>query len=160
MTQIEITKPDHSEATGAFLARGTHANFINGEWLAAGSGETFATLDPATGENLGHLPRSGAADIHAAVAAARQAFDDGRWSGITPMERSKTLWKIADLIEENIDELAELETLDQGKALYVGRWAEIPGAVNQFRYFAGLATKIEGATIPTSINYQPEGKEV
>jgi len=160
MTDIAFTKPDHSEATSAFLARENYANFIDGEWRPAATGESFATLDPATGETLGILPRSGADDIDAAVTAARRAFDDGRWSGLTPMERSKALWKIADLIEANIDELAELETLDQGKALYVGRWAEIPGAVNQFRYFAGLATKIEGATIPTSINYQPEGKEV
>ena len=106
------------------------------------------------------MARGNAADVDAAVASARKAFEDGRWSGLTPMERSKILWAIADAIEANIDELAELETLDQGKALYVGRWAEIPGAVNQFRYFSGMATKIEGSTIPTSINYQPPGKEV
>jgi len=79
---------------------------------------------------------------------------------MTPLARSQLLWNIADVLEANIDELAELETLDQGKALYVGRWAEIPGAIAQFRYFAGMATKIEGSTIPTSINYQPEGKQV
>ena len=160
MNAISTVKPAASAAAEAFLKRGQHHNFINGQWVPAKAGETFATLDPATGESLGEIARSGAADVDAAVAAARTAFDDGRWSAITPMERSKTLWKIADLLEANIDELAELETLDQGKALYVGRWAEIPGAVAQFRYFAGLATKIEGSTIPTSINYQPEGKEV
>lgn len=147
-------------ATAAFLARRIHKQFIGGAWVDSASGATFDTLDPASGECIGQLARGNAADVDAAVAAARKAFEDGRWSGLTPMERSKTLWAIADKIEENIDELAELETLDQGKALYVGRWAEIPGAVNQFRYFSGLATKIEGATIPTSINYQPPGKEV
>ncbi|MEE4152588.1 MAG: aldehyde dehydrogenase family protein [Erythrobacter sp.] len=148
------------EAAAAFLARGTHKHLIGGRWVESASGETFDTLDPATGERLGKVARGDAADVDAAVAAARATFEDGRWSGLTPMERAKTLWAIAERIEAHIDELAELETLDQGKALYVGRWAEIPGAVNQFRYFSGMATKIEGSTIPTSINYQPPGKEV
>jgi len=95
-----------------------------------------------------------------AVAAARVAFETGPWPAMTPAERARLLWTIADVLEAHIDELAELETLDQGKPLYVGRWAEIPGAIGQFRYFAGLATKLEGATIPTSINYQPAGKEL
>lgn len=160
MSDMSITAPQPGEAARTFLSRGTHANFIGGEWVPAAGGETFATLDPATGQELGQLPRSGAADIDRAVAAARKAFTDGSWRGLTPMERSQVLWRVADLIEANIDELAELETLDQGKALYVGRWGEIPGAVGQFRYYAGMATKIEGETIPTSINYQPEGKQV
>ncbi|MEM7690570.1 MAG: aldehyde dehydrogenase family protein [Pseudomonadota bacterium] len=148
------------EAAQTFLARQAHKQFIDGRWVESASGATFETLDPATGKALGQMARGNAADVDAAVASARAAFEDGRWSGLTPMERSKTLWAIADAIEANIDELAELETLDQGKALYVGRWAEIPGAVNQFRYFSGMATKIEGSMIPTSINYQPPGKEV
>ncbi len=78
----------------------------------------------------------------------------------SPVERARLLWKIADLIEANIDDLAELETLDQGKPLFVGRWAEIPGAVNQFRFFAGQAMAIEGNTIESSINYQPAGKQM
>ncbi len=148
------------EAAAAFLARRVHKHLIGGRWVESASGETFDTLDPATGESLGQIARGDATDVDAAVTAARAAFEDGRWSGLIPMERAKTLWAIADAIEAHIDELAELETLDQGKPLYVGRWAEIPGAVNQFRYFSGMATKIEGATIPTSINYQPAGKEV
>ncbi len=160
MQEINLSIPQPGPAATKFLEKGIYSNLVNGEWLSCQSGETFDTLDPATGEVIGKLQRSGAGDVEKAVRAARNAFDNGSWSQITPMERSRILWKIADLLEANIDELAELETLDQGKALYVGRWAEIPGAVNQFRYFAGLATKIEGATIPTSINYQPEGKEV
>lgn len=152
--------PSPGQAAAAFLARGPHGHFIGGRWMASQSGETLDTLDPATGTCLGQIARGRVADVEAAVAAARTAFEDGRWSGLTPMERAKTLWAIAEAIEAHIDELAELETLDQGKALYVGRWAEIPGAVNQFRYFSGMATKIEGSTIPTSINYQPAGKEV
>ncbi len=160
MTDLAFETPKPNQAAQAFLDRREHRNFVGGAWQASQSGDTFETLDPATGECIGLLPRSNKVDVDQAVTAARAAFDDGRWSKMIPMERSKILWRIADLIEENIDELAELETLDQGKALYVGRWAEIPGAVNQFRYFSGLATKIEGSTIPTSINYQPEGKEV
>lgn len=160
MTTQELTSPQPGEAASAFLAVGDHHNFIGGKWRASVSGETFATLDPATGKQIGALPRSNAQDVDDAVRAARASFADKRWRGLTPMERSQILWRVADLMEENIDELAELETMDQGKALYVGRWAEIPGAVAQFRYFSGMATKIEGTTIPTSINYQPEGKQV
>ncbi|WP_394728614.1 aldehyde dehydrogenase family protein [Altererythrobacter sp. GH1-8] len=152
--------PKPNAAAAAFLARDKHKLLIGGQWVDSQSGATFDTLDPATGEVIGKVARAGAADVDAAVAAARKAFSSGPWPAMTPMARSQLLWKIADLMEANIDELAELETLDQGKALYVGRWAEIPGAVAQFRYFAGMATKIEGATIPTSINYQPEGKIV
>ncbi|MEP3050719.1 MAG: aldehyde dehydrogenase family protein [Erythrobacter sp.] len=160
MTKIDLSHPQPGDAAAAFLARSPHQNFIGGAWTASDSGDVFATNDPATGDVLGELQRSNAADIDAAVASARKAFESGPWANMIPLDRSKILWKIADLIEANIDELAELETLDQGKALYVGRWAEIPGAVNQFRYFSGMATKLEGSTIPTSINYQPEGKEV
>lgn len=160
MSEINISAPEPGTAAAGFLDRDAQKILIDGQWCAAESGEVFDTLDPATGEVIGKLQRCDGRDVDKAVAAARKAFERGAWPDMTPMERSQILWRIADLIEANIDELAELETLDQGKALYVGRWAEIPGAVNQFRYFSGLATKIEGATIPTSINYQPEGKEV
>lgn len=82
------------------------------------------------------------------------------WKATVPVERARILWKVADLIEANIDDLAELETLDQGKPLFVGRWAEIPGAVNQFRFFAGQAMAIEGNSIESSINYQPAGRQM
>lgn len=160
MTDI-ICKPGPvGKAAKAFLAAKTHKMLINGQWVSSEGDETFETLDPATGQVIGHIQRGNAADIAEAVKSARGSLDSGPWPAMTPLERSQLLWRIADIMEANIDELAELETLDQGKALYVGRWAEIPGAINQFRYFSGMATKIEGSTIPTSINYQPEGKEV
>ena len=160
MTDI-ICKPGPvGKAAEAFLSAKTHKMLIDGQWVTSASEETFETLDPATGRVIGHIQRGNAADIAEAVKSARGALDSGPWPAMTPLERSQLLWRIADIMEANIDELAELETLDQGKALYVGRWAEIPGAINQFRYFSGMATKIEGSTIPTSINYQPEGKEV
>ncbi|MDR7101161.1 aldehyde dehydrogenase family protein [Croceicoccus sp. BE223] len=131
---------------------------IGGSWHAASGGETFATLDPATGVETARIAAAGPGDVDAAVAAARSALPG--WKATVPVERARILWAIADLIEANIDALAELETLDQGKPLFVGRWAEIPGAVNQFRFFAGQAMAIEGNTIDSSIAYQPEGKQV
>lgn len=160
MTNIDCTRGPVGNPAQTFLAAKTHKLLLNGEWVESASGETFETVDPATGDVIGYIQRGNSADIDQAVMVARAAFESGPWPAMTPMERSQLLWRIADIMEANIDELAELETLDQGKALYVGRWAEIPGAINQFRYFSGLATKIEGSTIPTSINYQPEGKEV
>lgn len=133
---------------------------IAGEWVTGNGADRIEAINPATGRMLGTFPDACDKDVDDAASAARHALTSPAWKGITPAERGKILWRVADLIEQNIDELAELETLDQGKALYVGRWAEIPGAVEQFRFFAGEATKIEGATIPTSIAYQPEGKRV
>ncbi len=146
--------------TKEFLARRSQGEglLINGAWQGAQSGETLETIDPASGTVLGTIPAAGEADVAAAVAAARAALPG--WKATTPVNRAKVLWAIADLIEANIDELAELETLDQGKPLYVGRWAEIPGAVNQFRFFAGQAMSIEGQTIESSIDYQPQGKQM
>ena len=133
---------------------------IDGAWVPSESGATFDTIDPSTGKVITELALAGQLDVDAAVTAARKALTSGSWPAMTPNERGKILWKMAELIEANIDELAELETLDQGKPLYVGRWAEIPGAAEQFRFFAGESTKIEGSTIPSSINYQPEGKRI
>jgi phenylacetaldehyde dehydrogenase len=160
MSMINATRPPLSAKVEAFLARGNQKMLIGGEWTAALSSETFDTLDPATGVKLAGVARGQAGDIDRAVAAARAAFDNGPWPAMLPQARAQLLWRIADLIEANIDELAELETLDQGKALYVGRWAEIPGAIAHFRYCSGLAQGIEGASINTSIGYQPPGKEM
>ena len=144
----------------AFLARRAAGTglLIGGDWRAATGGETFPTLDPATGQETGRIARAVAADVDQAVAAARAALPG--WKATVPVQRAQILWKVAELIEANIDALAELETLDQGKPLFVGRWAEIPGAVNQFRFFAGQAMAIEGHTLESSINYQPAGKQV
>ncbi len=157
--QIKAAKPS-TEGARQFLTRPDKLMFIGGQWQAAASGKRIDSVDPATGETLASVPAGNMADVDRAVAAAREAFDTGPWPRMTPMERASILWKIADALEAHIDELAELETLDQGKPLAVGRWAEIPGAIGQFRYYSGQALRTEGATIPTSINYQPPGKEV
>jgi phenylacetaldehyde dehydrogenase len=159
MTDLSaLIAPTPSSAAAAFLARAPHGLLIGGDWEAAR--DTFDSLDPATGQRLAAIARGDAATVDRAVAAARAALESGPWPAMTPMDRAKLLWAIADKLEANIDELAELETLDQGKPLYVGRWAEIPGAIAQFRFFGGLANQIGGETIPTSVNYQPPGKEV
>jgi phenylacetaldehyde dehydrogenase len=131
---------------------------INGKWVEALSGKTFPTYNPATGEVLARVAEGDKADIDLAVKAARAAFETGPWSKLTASERGRLIWKIADLIEENLEEFAELETLDNGKPLKVARAADVPLAVDLFRYMAGWTTKIEGNTIPLSVPYTPGAK--
>ena len=133
---------------------------INNQWVDAASGASFATINPATGVNLADIAAGEQEDINRAVAAARHALESGPWPAQSPAQRARLLWKMADLMEANIDELAELETLDQGKPIWIAKFAEIPGGIEQFRYFAGQTHRNEGTTIPTSINYQPAGKKV
>lgn len=133
--------------------------FINGEYREPKSDQYLETHDPATGKLIARIANASASDVDAAVAAARTALS-GPWARMTPMERAGILNKIADLIDANIDELCELEILDQGKPWYVARWAEVPAAANQFRFFAGQAMNIEGQILTTSINYQPAGHDV
>ncbi len=122
---------------------------IGGEWHEASSQRWFDTINPATGEVLTRVAEAGAEDVDAAVQAARRAFDDvnGPWRKLSASERGRLLWKIADLVERNMDELAELETLDNGKPIFESRYVDMPMAVDVFRYYAGWATKIHGETI-------------
>ncbi|MGD0239259.1 MAG: aldehyde dehydrogenase family protein [Streptosporangiaceae bacterium] len=129
--------------------------FINGQWVDAASGQTFDTPNPATGETLAAIAEGDAEDINRAVSAARNAFDNGPWSRLTPSERGKLLWKVGDLILEHADELAQLESLDNGKPVDVARGADVPLAADMFHYMAGWATKIEGNTINISVPYMP-----
>jgi phenylacetaldehyde dehydrogenase len=124
---------------------------INGKWVNAASGKTFATYNPATGEVLAQVAEGDKHDIDAAVKAARHAFDRGPWSLMTPSERGKLVWKLGDLLEQHLEEFATIETLDNGKPLSVARVADVPLAVDMFRYMAGWATKLEGTTIPMSM---------
>jgi phenylacetaldehyde dehydrogenase len=123
---------------------------INGRWVDAASGKTFPTYNPATGEVLAHVAEGDREDIDRAVRAARAAFDSGPWSKMTPSERGRLIWKLADLIEKNAEEFAQLESLDNGKPAAIARLADVPGTIDLFRYMAGWATKIEGNTIPIS----------
>jgi acyl-CoA reductase-like NAD-dependent aldehyde dehydrogenase len=122
--------------------------FIGGKWLDAASGATYPTINPATAELITVIADAGAADADAAVKAARAAFDSGAWPEMSAADRGQLLWKIGDLIEKHIEELAELETLDNGKPIFESRYADMPMVVDVFRYYAGWATKIHGETLP------------
>jgi phenylacetaldehyde dehydrogenase len=143
--------PSINQNAAQFIAQ-TKKLLINGKWVEAQSGKTFETYDPATGEVLTHCAAGDKADIDLAVAAARKMFDDPKsaWRRMSPSERGRCLWRLADLIEQNADEFATLETLDNGKPLTIARGADVALAIDLFRYMAGWATKIEGNTIPMS----------
>ena len=151
-TALKIVPPE--DKVTSFVSR-KHKMLINGKWVEAASGQTFATYNPATGEVLARVAEGDRVDIDLAVKAARAAFDHGPWRKLTASERGRLIWKLGDLIEENLEELAELETLDNGKPLKVARAADVPLAADLFRYMAGWATKIEGSTIPLSVPYTP-----
>jgi len=127
--------------------------FINGKWVEAASGKTFPVYNPATGEVMAQVAEGDREDIERAVKAARKAFDGGPWPEMTPSERGRLIWKLGDLIEQHLEEFAQLESLDNGKPLSIARVADVPLAVDLFRYMAGWATKIEGNTIPFSSKY-------
>jgi len=120
---------------------------IGGEWI--GTSKTFETVNPATGEVLTEVAEASPADVDRAVSAARRAFDDrsGPWRKMTSSERGRLLWKLADLLEQNIEELAELETLDNGKPIFESRYIDMPMVCDVLRYYAGWATKIHGETV-------------
>lgn len=122
--------------------------WIGNEWQDAASGETFSDLNPATGEVLAEVAAAAAADVNRAVEAARAALASKDWRRINPHRRSEILWKLSDLIEANADELAELETRDNGKPIFESRQVDLPSVVENFRYYAGIADKIQGDTIP------------
>ncbi len=123
---------------------------INGKWVESASGKTFATYNPADGEELLQVAEGDKEDINRAVAAARKAFEEGPWRKTTPNVRSKMLWKLSELILQNADALAELECLDNGKAFTIARAVDIPGSAEQFQYMAGWATKVDGRTFNMS----------
>src|SRR5579864_8422061 len=125
---------------------------IDGQWVDGS--KKFDTINPATGEVLAQIAEASAGDVDRAVAAARKAFEDrtGPWRKMSASERGRLIWKLADLVEKNIDELAELETLDNGKPIFESRYVDMPMVVDVLRYYAGLATKIHGDTVNTFNN--------
>src|SRR5258705_4790756 len=120
---------------------------IDGQWVDAASGKTFTTPNPATGETLAEVAEADKEDIDRAVAAARKAFE-GKWSKVSARDRGRMLYKLSQLIEENTPELAALETADNGKPIKESTYVDLPQVAENFEYFAGWATKIEGETIP------------
>src|ERR1700756_2139427 len=126
---------------------------INGKWVDAVSGKTFPTINPSIGEVITQVAEADAADVDKAVAAARAAFEKGAWRKMSASARGVLMNKLADLIEKNIDELARLESLDNGKPYQVALAADLPLTIACYRYYAGWAGKLQGKTIPVAGNY-------
>jgi len=131
------------------IGAGPHELLIGGEWVKAADGRTFATIDPATGETIAQVAHAGAEDVDRAVKAAAAALE-GPWSKLPAATRSLLMNRLADLIEANAEELAQIEALDNGKPVTIAGKVDVPGAVDHLRYYAGWPTKIEGETIPVS----------
>ena len=127
--------------------------FINGRWVPAASGKTFETVNPATEEVIAEVAEGDKEDIDRAVKAARAAFEKGPWAKMDARDRGRLMFRLADLIEEEIDELAALESLDNGKPFNEARTADLPLVLDAIRYYAGYADKIHGSTIPIRGNY-------
>jgi phenylacetaldehyde dehydrogenase len=143
-------RPNLLPAVRSFLSSPKQL-LIDGEWVDAKDGKTFATIDPATEEVLVQVAQASAVDIDRAVVAARNAFESpSPWSRMTPRDRSHLLWRIGDLIDASAEEFAQLESLDNGKSLASAR-GDVGVAAELFRYFAGWATKMEGTSIPMSV---------
>jgi aldehyde dehydrogenase (NAD+) len=138
-----------SESARSFAA-GPHRLLIGGERLDAADGRTFDTVDPSTGRVIAPVAYAGAEDVDRAVRAAREAFDDGRWSGIAAARRTSAMLALADAIDANADELAELESLDNGKPVKLAKRVDVTLAAEHIRYFAGWPTRITGEVLPVA----------
>ena len=142
------TKPAPKPARAAAPKVRRTQLLIDGEWRDSVSGKTFATINPATEEKIADVAEGTAEDVDLAVRAARRAFEDSEWSRMDARDRGRLLNRLADLIEENAEELAALETLDNGKPIRDSRAADVPLVIDCLRYYAGWADKIQGDTIP------------
>ncbi len=146
-----------SAAANAFLAAPKRM-LIGADWVEAADGARLDVRNPATGESFAQVPAGKAADVDRAVRAARAAFDDGPWPALSPAQRERLLLALADRVEANAQELAEIESLDNGKSLLLARHVDMAMAVDFLRYMAGWATKIEGATHDVSVPFMPQAR--
>ena len=150
-TLMAATTPTHTT-----LDENGHVRYgkmlIGGEWVDAADGRTFEAIYPGSGRTIAHVALAGEADVDRAVAAARTAFESGPYTKMNGAARGRLLWKIADLMEANIDELAELETLNNGKPLLESRRVDLPQSIACFRYYAGWSGKTGGQTIEPDAN--------
>ncbi|MBV9181679.1 MAG: aldehyde dehydrogenase family protein, partial [Acidobacteria bacterium] len=142
--------PQIQSSVSEFLGK-PRKMLIGGKWVDSVSGKSLESFNPATGEVLARVAEGDKADIDLAVKAARKALESGVWAEISPAERGRLLWRLAELIDHHKEELAQLETLDNGKPLFFSRLVDVPTASDAFRYYAGWATKIEGSTVPISM---------
>jgi phenylacetaldehyde dehydrogenase len=148
-----VTVPEFADLSAAvreFIGRNQKL-YIDGKWVASASGKTFDTIDPATEEVICKVAEGDREDVDRAVKAAHKAFYEGEWSRMIPAAREAMLLRWADLVEANADMLAELESLDNGKLVMYAKMIDVPASIQLIRYYAGWATKIEGATTNVSI---------
>ena len=159
-TSIEFPAVEISSKVEEFLAS-PRKLLIDGRWADAASGKTFPVYNPATGDELARVAEGDREDIYRAVDAARKAFEEGPWRRMTPSERGRIIWKIGDLILENLDELAELDSIDNGKPLGVAKVADVPLAADLFHYMAGWASSrvlLRGTGRTSTAPSMPPGK--
>ncbi len=150
-------QPAVSDAVARFLRRPARL-LINGEWVEPHGKSRIAVIDPSTERQIAEAADADDADVDRAVRAARTAFEAGPWRDSLPDEREALMWRLADLLEKHAEELAELESLDNGKPISMARLVDIPGAIGHFRYMAGWASKIDGSTFNTSLRGAPGTK--
>jgi acyl-CoA reductase-like NAD-dependent aldehyde dehydrogenase len=150
MSTDAATLPDALSGAARSFAAGPHRLVIGGERLEAADGRTFETLNPATGRAIADVPYAGSEDVDRAVRAAGEAFEDRRWSGIAPAERTRAMLAFADAVDAHAGELAELESLDNGKPLKMARRVDVPLTSAHLRYFAGWPTRINGEVLPVA----------
>jgi phenylacetaldehyde dehydrogenase len=149
MTNVKLEQFPYSDAAKKVLAR-KPALFIDGEWVESTGGATLGVVDPSSGKEVSRFVDATDADVDKAVAAARRAFDDGRWSDLPPIVREQMMHKLADILEAHADELAELEAIDNGKPKGMAGAIDVPGAISMIHYMAGWATKLGGEMIEPS----------
>ncbi len=157
MSAVAESVPTLSQAVSEFLKQPKQM-LINGKWVQAESGKTFDVIDPATTDVIGQAAEGDKADVDKAVKAARKAFESGPWPNMAPHDRGKMLHKVGDLILENLDTLAELESLDNGKPITIAKAADVPLAADMFHYMSGWCTKRHGYTIPLNVMYDPDAE--
>ncbi len=146
MTPVNLQQREYSSVAKAFLSRWPKL-FINNEWVASSHDVTIPVEDPSSGKEICHIVDASDKDVDRAVSAARIAFDDGRWTGLAPMQRERIINRLADLIEANADEFAEIEAIDNGKPKGMAAAVDVPAAISQLRFMAGWASKLGGDVI-------------
>lgn len=146
-------QPAPSPAVAKFIARAPRL-LIGGEWVESKQ-DTIPVIDPSTGNDIAAIANASTDDVDRAVAAARRAFEHGDWPSMLPSAREALLWRLSDLIDKHADELAELESIDNGKTRVMAGLIDVPASRDYLRYMAGWATKIEGSTFETSIPRGP-----
>jgi phenylacetaldehyde dehydrogenase len=146
MTPTSFKQFEYSQAAKQALSRKPQL-FINNEWVNSSHDATIAVEDPSSGKEICRTVDASDKDVDRAVAAARVAFDDGRWTGLPPIQRERIINRLADLLEAHADEFAEIEAIDNGKPKGMAGAVDIPGAISQLRFMAGWASKINGEVI-------------